>query len=417
MSRREPERFKPYEQEQGQLLPSFVAEGLDPADPVFFINEVVEQLELAAFESRYSAIGEHAYPPRLLLKLWLFGVTQGVYSGREISRRLHWDLRFRYLIGSAEHPDFRTINRFRVRHAEDFAELLRQTVLVARGAGMVRLGVVTVDGTKIRANTSRHKAMSHAGMVEEEKRLSAEIRAITRHLDEVNAQEDRDCGDDDDGGGGMPKELQDRKTRREKIRQLRAQLEAEKGDKRTDRHQKSFADPEAQMMKTGDGSLQYSYNAQAAVSRDGLIVAAELTRDATDHAQLVPMTEAVAKTSGEKPALMVADNGYLSKDVLEQMQQRQQRCLVATGREGGQDSKWPTKPLSRAMARTLKLPWAEQVYRLRKTQAERPFAEIKAAMKFRRFSLRGVLKVTGEWGLVCAGFNLRRLMAAAQAAG
>lgn len=417
MSRREPERFKPYEQEQGQLLPSFVAEGLDPSDPVFFINEVVEQMELSAFEARYSAIGEHAYPPRLLLKLWLFGVTQGVYSGREIARRLHWDLRFRYLVGSAGHPDFRTINRFRVRHAEDFAELLRQTVVLARGAGMVRLGVVTVDGTKIRANTSRHKAMSHGRMVEEEKRLAAEIRAITRHLDEVNAQEDRDCGEDDDGGGGMPKELQDRKARREKIRQLRAQLEAEKGDKLKDRSQKSFADPDAQMMKNGDGSLQYSYNAQAAVSHDGLIVAAELTTDATDAAQLVPMAAAVERMTGEKPGIVVADKGYLSESVLEKMNEREQRCLVATGRERRPDGKWPTKPLSQAMARTLRLPWAAQVYRRRKTQAERPFAEIKSAMRFRRFSVRGVLKVTGEWGLVCAGFNLRRLMAAAVAAG
>ncbi|MFN2428096.1 MAG: transposase, partial [Candidatus Binatia bacterium] len=241
MSRREPERFKPYEQDQGQLLPSFVAESLDPADPVFFINEVVETMDLAAFEARYSTNGEHAYPPRLLLKLWLFGVTQGVYSGREISRRLQWDLRFRYLAGSAERPDFRTINRFRVRHTEDFAELLRQTVQMARRAGLVRLGLVTVDGTKVRANTSRHKAMSHARMVEEEKRLAAEIRAITRRLDEVNSQEDRDCGEDDDGTGGLPKELQDRKTRREKIRQLREQLEAEKGEKLEGRHQKSFA--------------------------------------------------------------------------------------------------------------------------------------------------------------------------------
>lgn len=412
MSRRELERFKPYEQEQGQLLPSFVADGLDPGDPVFFIHEVVEQMDLTAFESRYSAVGEHAYPPRLLLKLWLFGVTQGVYSGREIARRLHWDLRFRYLVGSAEHPDFRTINRFRVRHAADFSEILRQTLLLARQAKLVRLGVVTVDGTKIRANTSRHKAMSHEGTVEAEERLNAEIRAITRRLDEVGEQEDRDCGEDDDGGGGLPKELQDRKVRREKIRALRAQLEAEKGEKLEGRHQKSFADPDAQMMKTGDGSLQYSYNAQAAVSQDGLIVAAELTREATDFAQLVPMTEAVEKMMGEKPALMVADKGYLSEEVLAKMQTREQRCLVATGREGKSQAKWPSRPLSQAMARTLRLPWADQIYRKRKTQAERPFAEIKAAMRFRRFSLRGVLKVTGEWGLVCAGFNLRRLMAA-----
>lgn len=410
MSRGEQDRFKPYEQDQGQLLPAFVAESLDPADSVFFINEIVETMDLAAFEARYSINGEHAYPPRFLLKLWLFGVTQGVYSGREISRRLQWDLRFRFLAGGAERPDFRTINRFRVRHAEDFAALLRQTVLMAREAGLVRLGVVTVDGTKIRANTSRHKAMSHARMVEEEKRLAAEIRAITRRLDEVNAEEDRDCGDDD-GSGGLPKELQDRKVRREKIRALREKLEADKGERLEDRHQKSFADPDAQMMKNGDGSLQYSYNAQAAVSRDGLIVAAELTRDATDSAQLVPMTEAVERTTGEKPALMVADKGYLSEKVLEQMRTREQACLVATGKEGRMETKWPKQPLSQAMARTLRLPWAAQVYRLRKTQAERPFAEIKAAMRFRRFSLRGLSKVTGEWGLVCVGFNLRRLLA------
>lgn len=411
MSRREPERFKPYEQEQGQLLPSFVAESLDPADPVFFINEVVETMDLATFEDRYSIVGEHAYPPRLLLKLWLFGVTQGVYSGREISRRLQWDLRFRYLAGNAERPDFRTINRFRVRHSQDFAQLLQQTVMMARQAGLVRLGLVTVDGTKIRANTSRHKAMSHARMVEEEKRLAAEIRAITRRLDEVNSQEDRDCGEDDDGSGGLPKELQDRKTRREKIRQLREQLEAEKGEKLEGKHQKSFADPQAQMMHSGDGALQYSYNAQAAVSRDGLIVAAEVTRDATDIAQLVPMTEAVERTTGAKPDLMVADRGYLSERVLEQMRSRGQACLVAIGREGRSGTRWPKQPLTQAMARTLRLPWAAQAYRLRKTQGERPFAEIKSAMRFRRFSLRGVNKVAGEWGLVCAGFNLRRLLA------
>lgn len=411
MSRVERDRFKPYEQDQGQLLPAFVAESLDPGDPVFFINEVVETMDLTAFESRYSITGEHAYPPRLLLKLWLFGVTQGVYSGREISRRLQWDLRFRFLAGGAARPDFRTINRFRVRHAEDFAELLRQTVLMAREAGLVRLGLVTVDGTKIRANTSRHKAMSHGRMLEEEKRLAAEIRAITRRLDEVNSEEDRTCGEDDDGSGGLPKELQDRKTRRERIRELREKLEADKGEKLEDRHQKSFADPDSQMMKNGDGSLHYSYNAQAAVSRDGLIVAAELTREANDFAQLVPMTEAVERTTGEKPALMVADKGYLSEKALEQMNSRRQNCLVATGREGRVEAKWPKQPLSQAMARTLRLPWAAQAYRLRKTQAERPFAEIKAAMRFRRFSLRGVGKVTGEWGLVCAAFNLRRLLA------
>lgn len=139
-----------------------------------------------------------------------------------------------------------------MRHSQDFAQLLQQTVIMARQAGLVRLGLVTVDGTKIRANTSRHKAMSHARMVEEEKRLAAEIRAITRRLDEVNSQEDRDCTEKT--AAVASKELQDRKTRRENIRQLREQLEAEKGEKLEGKHQKSFADPQAQMMPSGDSA-------------------------------------------------------------------------------------------------------------------------------------------------------------------
>src|SRR4029453_6095898 len=174
-------RWKPYVQRQGQLLPTFVEDTIDPSDPVFFIDDAVDSLDLTPFEQRYAETGEHAYAPRLLLKLWLyaatqgvfsgretaprlflkawvFGATQGVFSGREIARRLRRDLAFRYLAGDGPVPDFRTINRFRVRHREDFAWVLRATVRLARGAGLVKLGLVTVDGTKLRANTSRHKA-------------------------------------------------------------------------------------------------------------------------------------------------------------------------------------------------------------------------------------------------------------------
>ena len=152
--------FKAYAPEQGELLPSHLAEALDPSDPVFFVSDVVESLELEAFEARYAVRGEHAYPPRLLLKLWLFGAIAGVYSGREIARRLHWDLRFRYLAGGLR-PDFRTINRFRVRHQEDFRGVFRETVRLAQATGMVQLGRLAIDGSKVRANTSRHRAMSH----------------------------------------------------------------------------------------------------------------------------------------------------------------------------------------------------------------------------------------------------------------
>ena len=140
-----------------------MSNALDPGDAVFFINDWVESLDLQVFEVRYTVMGEHSYPPRVVLKLWLFGAIEGVYSGREMSRRLHWDLCFRYLAGGLV-PDFQTLNRLRVRHREDCEDLFRQTVRSARASGPAKLGRVAIDGTKIRANTSRHKAMSHRRM-------------------------------------------------------------------------------------------------------------------------------------------------------------------------------------------------------------------------------------------------------------
>ena len=409
-------QFKGYEQQQGQLFPGHLRDALDPSDPVFFIDDAVESLDLSEFERRYAVMGERAYPPRMLLKLWLFGATAGVYSGRELARRVHWDLRFRYLAGELR-PDFRTINRFRTRHREEFAELFRQTVQLARRAGLGRLGLVAIDGTKIRANTSRHKAMSHGRMVAEEARLEAEIGEILARMDAVEAAEDQEHGKDDDGSGGLPGELQDRETRREKLRRVREQLEAEKGAKLESKNQKSFADPDAQMMKTGDGAMQYAYNAQAAVSEDGVIVATGLVAENNDQGQLVAMVEAVRATTGRKPVWTLADAGYRSEAGLAALHRRRQRCLVALGREGkATRGRWPRGRCSRRMARLLRLPWARRLYGLRKTVGERPFAEIKAAMGFRRFSLRGRANVRGEWDLVCAAFNLRRLRAALEPA-
>ena len=407
----EGERWKPYTQRQGQLLPAFVEDALDPSDPVFFINDVVDSLELAPLEQRYAVLGEHAYSPRLLLKVWLYGAAQGVYSGREIARRLRRDLAFRYLVGDGPIPDFRTVNRFRVRHRDDFAWVLRETVRLARAAGLGQLGLVTIDGTKVRANTSRHKAMSHGRMVAEEARLEGECAAIVARMDEVNAAEDAEHGADDDGSGGLPAELQSRERRLAKLRAVRAQLEAERGERLTPRSQKSFADPDAQMMPLGDGALTYAYNAQAAVSADGVIVASGLTTAVRDIGQLEPMVAAIAATTGERPALVIADNGYLTEENLAALRRAGQRGLLGVGREGKAPTRWPQGRETQRMHRLLRLPWARALYARRKTQAERPHAEIKGAMAFRRFALRGVAQVRGEWALVCAAFNLRRLCA------
>ena len=401
--------FKAYAPGQGELLPSFVGDALDPSDPVFFVSDVVEGLDLSGFEERYSALGEHPFPPRMLLKVWLFGAVAGVYSGREIARRLHWDLRFRYLAGDLR-PDFRTINRFRARHGAEFGAVLRETVRIARASGLGRLGRVAIDGSKLRANTSRHKAMSHRRMLEAEARLEEEIGQILAQIEEQNAEEDDRHGDGD-GGGGLPEELRSREGRRERIRRARAQLEAEKGEKLEAKHQKSFADPEANLMKTGEGSLAYCYNAQAVVSEDGIVVATGLGSGPNDARQLVPMIDAVRQATGRRPKWVLADKGYLSEANLEVLRRRRQRCLLAVGREGKAGAKWPKGRFTQRMHRTLRLPWARDLYAHRKTQGERPFAEIKAAMGFRRFALRGLAKARGEWDLVCTAFNLRRLWA------
>ncbi len=401
-------RFKAYAPQQGELLPAHVGEALDPSDPALFIDDLVESLDLRRFEKRYRRRGERAFPPRMLLKLWLLGAVVGVYSGREIARRLHYDLRFRYLAAGLR-PNFRTINRFRGRHRKDFREVFLQTLQVAREMGLLKLGQVAVDGTMMRANTSRSKAMSHARMVEAEDQLRDEIGQIVAQMDELNDAEEEEHGDDE-GGGGLPEELQLRERRRERIRAAREQLEREKGEKLKAKQQKSFADPEANMMKT-EGSLQYCYNAQAATSEDGLIVATELTEKANDYDQLEPMVEAIEANTGQRAGTLLADNGYLSESNLELLERRGQRALIAVRKS----SRWPTGPRTQRMHRTLRLPWAQHRYAQRKTQGERPFAEIKARQRFRRFMLRGKEKATGEWDLVCSAFNVMALCRAKMA--
>jgi len=307
-------RWKPYVQRQGRLLPAFVEDERAPSDPVFFIDDVVDGLELTALAQRYATMGEHAYDPRWLLKLWLDGATPGVYSGRELARRVRRDLAVRYLAGDGPVPDFRTRNRFRVRHREDFAAVRRETVRLAQGAGLGRLGLVAIDGTKLRAHTSRSKALSHQRMVETEARLAAENAAVLQRLDEVNAAEDAEHGEDDDGSGGLPAELQNRQRRLAKRQSVRAQREREEGEALEPTHQKSLADSEANRMRVGnDGALTYAYNAQAAMSEDGLIVAVDLTTTVPDIPLAVPMVAAVTTMTGAAPGCVLMDKGLFER--------------------------------------------------------------------------------------------------------
>ena len=219
-------------------------------------------------------------PPRVQLRLMRMRIKLIEECVRDIQRQRREQ---RSVAGYGAHPDFRTINRFRARHREDFVWVLRATVDLARRSGMAKLGVVAVDGTKLRANTSRHKAMSYGRMRKEERGWKPRCRRFCGGWMRSTSARTKSTVADGEGGGGLPAELQSREERLAKIRALREQLEQERGAKVEDRHQKSFADPEAQMMQMGDGALVYAYNAQAAVSEDGLIVATGLTTARARH--------------------------------------------------------------------------------------------------------------------------------------
>jgi hypothetical protein len=249
-------------------------------------------------------------------------------------------------------------------------------------------------------------------MDQAEAQLEAEIAEILSQLETVNETED-DTHGDDDGGGGLPAELQNRQRRIEKLRAVRKQLESERGESLKSSSQKSFADPDANMMLTSEGSLQYCYNGQVAANESGVIVANGMTTSPLDVQQLVPLVEAIKDTTGCKPDIVVADAGYLSENNLTQLKKKRQRCLVAV--RGRKRTRWPRGSETQRMHRLLRLPWARKIYRTRKTQGERPFAEIKQTMRFRRFATRGRANIRGEWDLVCAAANALTLYRAAMA--
>jgi hypothetical protein len=257
-------------------------------------------------EQRYAVLGEHAYDPRVLLKLWLYAATQGVFRGRELARRLRRDVAVRVLVGDGPVPDCRTITRFRGCHRVDVAGVLRETGRLAQAAGLVRLGVVAIDGPQLRANTSRSKALRHRRMVEAEARMAADTATLLARRDEVNAAEDAEHGEDDDGSGGLPAELQDRAAR-EADGGARAAGGGEGTEARAAAPKESGG-PDADMMRVGnDAALTYASNAQAATSADGVIVAVGLTTTVPDTPQAVPMIGAVKAVTGAAPGCALCD--------------------------------------------------------------------------------------------------------------
>ena len=328
--------FRPYDPEQQLLLPAALQEWLPEDHLAYFISDLVEHLDLSAITARYQGEerGGPPYHPRMMVKVLLYGYCTGVASSRRIAQRLHEDIAFRVLAANNT-PDFRTISDFRKDHLAALAELFHQVLVLCRQAGLVKLGHVALDSTKVRANASRHKAMSYGRMKEREAQLKAEVDELLRRAGEVDDEEDRRYGRDK-RGDELPEELSFREGRLRKIREAKAALEAEaqaaaeqaeaEGREHPgvpdDKTQRNFTDPDSRIMPgPGGKDFQQSYNCQAVVDHEHqVIVAARATDQVSDKGQAVAMTRETILNTGETPRELSADAGYYSAQAVAQLE-------------------------------------------------------------------------------------------------
>jgi hypothetical protein len=357
-----------------------------------------------------------------------------------MQKRLQEDIPFKVLAAGNE-PDFRTISDFRKIHIGTLQNLFEQVLEIALESGTVKLGRVSLDGTKVKANASKHKAMSYGRMKEKQQQLKEEVKQLLAQAEAADEEEDRRHGDR--RGEELPDELRRRETRLAKIKMAKKVVEqrarekaAEEGKgageakkaQPADKDQYNFTDPESRIMKGADGFVQ-GYNAQAAVEAErGLIVGQLVTEAANDKEQLKPMVEAIQQQSGQLPEAILADSGYCSDGNLEYLESSEQPerkidAYIATGKQKHDERRQPCKrgPLPKGatrvdrMKRKLQTKMGKAIYAARKCVVEPVFGQIKQARGFRQFLLRGKAKVEGEWALVCLTHNILRLYATQKA--
>ena len=437
--------YRPYFPEQDFLLPPSLREWLPEEHLAYFVSDLIDQMDLSKIEQYYER-EERGYPPYhpvMMTKVLVYGYCVGVFSSRKLEKRLIEDIAFRILAAGNE-PDFRTISEFRRIHLKALEGLFEQVLRTALELGAMKLGRVAVDGTKLKANASKHKVMSYRRMLEEEKRLKEEAQRLLAEAEQIDRDEDRRYGRTR-RGDELPAELGRREERLKRIaaaRQAleeRARAEAEEKKKTDDSGQSkpdggqstgrrakvkpkpnaqhNFTDPESRIMKGPDGFVQ-AYNAQIAVEPAlGLIVAQAVTQQGNDKNQLVPMIERIKQQSGHKVTEVLADSGYCSEENLRKAAKKRIDLYVATGKQH-HNRMTPESPRGRIpksatrverMKRKLMTKAGRAIYALRKTIVEPVFGQIKQAQGFRQFLLRGVEKVRSEWALVCASHNVLKL--------
>jgi transposase len=451
--------FLPYSLDQQILLPQDMREWLPENHLANFILDLVDTLDLDAILAVYRAKdgrGRAAYHPKMMVSLLVYAYCMGKPSSRKIERATYEDVAYRVIAGD-QHPDHDTISDFRRQHLKALSGLFVQVLLLCQQAGLVKLGHVSVDGTKVKANASKHKAMGYKRMCETEARLEKEVEALLQEAQQVDDDEDAKYGKGR-RADEIPGDLARRESRLKKLKEAKAALEKmakdkaaakakeqrtklaerkrkeqETGKKTSGRppqvpdpdeavpdpkSQRNFTDPESRIMKDGASkSFEQAYNAQAAVDAEAqVIVASSVTQEANDKKQLVPMLKKTEKQTGRMPEKASADSGYFSDSAVSDGRVRDVDLYVPPERQKrGSAADEPADPVSTGatqagvMREKLKSPEGRKVYAQRKHVVEPVFGQIKEVRGFRRFSFRGFEKVSAEWDLICLTHNLLKL--------
>jgi len=440
-------RFIPYEPDKPLELAPDIRKWLPPDHLALFISDVVDTLDVREITEEYLHLqgGHPAYHPAMMLKLLFYGYCVGIRSSRRIEQKTYEDVAFRVL-SCDSHPDHSRISDFRKRHLRAVSGLFVQVLGICKEAGLVKLGHVALDGTKIKANASKRKAMSYSRMVKREQELTREVEKLLKEAEALDEREDKKYGKNK-RGDELPQELRFKEERLAKIREAKQALEEEArreaeekqrhdnddkpptdGDaglstgcdvKPDPKKQRNFTDPESRiMLDSATKSFEQAYNAQAGVDCDSqVIVAADVTQQANDKHQLAPMLDMIEENLGEIPDRVLADPGYFSEENVKTVVCGFMEPFIPRDRTKHTDAPEPSPrgripkgaSLVDRMLRKLKTKAGKAIYSKRKESVEPVFGQIKQARGIRGFLLRGLENVKGEWNLVCLTHNILKL--------
>jgi len=453
-----PKKFRAVDRSTPHLMPARVGDWLPEEDLARFVVDIVERLDTSAIEDRYDARGSRAYHPKLMVSLIIYSYATGTFSSRKIEKRTYDSIPHRFICAN-QHPDHDTICRFRHRFWEEVTGLFLQVLLIAGEMGMAELGNVAIDGTKMNANASKHKALSWDRANKLEEQLTSEIEELLETAQAIDEQEDEDGPE----GLDIPEEIQRREKRLERIQEAkkrierrakkkheeeraaykekmeeRKEYEEEHGRKKPgpepeepeyegpeDKAQANLTDPDSRIMFTSENGWQQAYNLQAAVDMDShLILAGHVSQNTNDKQELEPALEAIdelPETLGEAGRL-AADNGYLSAGNVAACEEQDITPYIATGRKkhnpswnerltGPEEDPPEDEEGVEAMAYRLKTLEGKAFYGRRKGTVEPIFGAIKEVMGLRQLLVRGLRKVEAEWTVVQLVWNIRRMFA------